>query len=57
MKYLLRTNREGKLEEKIIEADSYEEAFDMYKQWMIYMYEGGLTKEELDTWGSIESTQ
>lgn len=54
MRYKLITKREGILEEEIIEANSYKEAFKMYKQWMIYMYEGGLTKEELETWGTIK---
>ncbi|WP_195972506.1 hypothetical protein [Clostridium thermobutyricum] len=55
MKYKLSTEKEGILEEKIIEADSYGEAYDIYKQWMIRMYEGGLTKDELKTWGNIET--
>ena len=54
MKYKLSTEKEGELEEEIIETDSYKEAWEIYKYWMFRIYEGALDKEELETWGTIQ---
>ena len=54
MKYKLSTEKEGELEEEIIETDSYKEAWEIYKYWMFRIYEGALDKEEFETWGTIQ---